>query len=209
MESVTGPALRPPPPGLDLTAFPTWDLPGTRQLRRAHRTTNSPWWFSSSGTGRFDLSAPRGTCYLALTVIAALREVVRADILASKVITADFADKRSVSTLTCPTARKLANTGSARAANFGLTLEISTLDDYVVPQRWAQAFDAHGVGGIRYQTRFSTGADAQGVALFGQAGAATWAPDPAPMSLRDAATRAGLTVAGRPTSVRIVTPPAP
>ncbi|WP_305091850.1 RES domain-containing protein [Prescottella sp. R16] len=45
-------------------------------LLRGHRVANSPWWFASSGGGRFDLALPRGTCYLALDEATAIRETV-------------------------------------------------------------------------------------------------------------------------------------
>ena len=53
------------PPTRPLRNFPACELTGGQPLHRGHRAGNGPWWFSSDGGGRFDLTPPRGTCYLA------------------------------------------------------------------------------------------------------------------------------------------------
>lgn len=63
------PSLRPPP--RSLAGFPTSFSP--RSLVRVGRRTNHTWWFSSDGSGRFDLDSPEGTCYFATDGFAALR----------------------------------------------------------------------------------------------------------------------------------------
>lgn len=45
----------------DLTGFPWAHPPAT--LHRVCRQENGTWWFSSDGSGRFDLGPPEGTCY--------------------------------------------------------------------------------------------------------------------------------------------------
>ena len=66
------PALGAPP--AELSRFPRARLTSDTVLYRAHTRGRSPWWFSSDLSGRFDLLAPHGTCYLATDVETALRE---------------------------------------------------------------------------------------------------------------------------------------
>ncbi|HEY3140297.1 MAG TPA: hypothetical protein VGJ86_04170, partial [Acidimicrobiales bacterium] len=47
------------------------------RLVRVCRRGRDTWWFSSDGSGRFDLAPPHGTCYLATDPIGALREASR------------------------------------------------------------------------------------------------------------------------------------
>lgn len=197
-------ALR--PPARPLRNFPSCELTTVQPLIRGHQAANGPWWFSSSGGGRFDLTPPRGTCYLAFDEDTAIRETVGAALATAGVITSDFAATRRLSTLTVPHAHQLADTCAAKAADFGLTRELASMTPYSVPQEWAAAFDAT-FSGLRYQTRFTTGPHPNAVGLFGPAGEADWPTDPGPESLTAAALRCGFTVAGPPRSVRIVSPP--
>jgi hypothetical protein len=43
-----------------------------------------------------------------------------------------------------------------------------------LPQQWAAAFHAAGMRGVRYESRFSTAARANAVAVFGSGGASDW-----------------------------------
>ena len=54
-----------------------------------HRVRRSAWWFSSDGSGRFDLPVPHGTCYLAEEPLAALLEVTRGLTILSEDFLAD------------------------------------------------------------------------------------------------------------------------
>lgn len=198
-------ALGPPTGPLD--RFPVTTLTPAQTLRRGHRTANGPWWFSSSGGGRFDLTPPRGTCYLAFDEITAIRETVGAALATARVISAAFAAERQLSTLVVPHDHNLADTCADEAADFGLTRELSSMTPYAVPQEWAAAFDATFTG-LRYQSRFTTGPGPNAVALFGEAGEADWPTDPSPESFTAAAHRCDFTVVGPPRSVRIISPPA-
>lgn len=202
------PALGSPP---DVSGFPRSRLRTDHLLYRAHTVGKSPWWFSSDLSGRFDLLPPNGTCYLATDVMAALRERFGHDLVRQGVVTFDAAARTVVSRVRVPSARWLANTCSVRASSFvGLTREISTCPDYELPQAWAAAFFATGRhGGVRYQTRFSTGAGANAVALFDDAGQRDWAGDPSPTPGVQACVTVGIIVAHRPTrrQVRIQPPP--
>lgn len=197
-------ALGPPP--RPLNGFPSRELTAAHPLYRGHRTKNGPWWFSSSGGGRFDLTPPHGSCYLAYDELTAIRETVGASLAATGVISDAFAADRQLSTLAVPHDLCLADVCAEKAADYGLTRELVSMTPYTVPQEWAAAFDAT-FGGIQYQTRFSTGPTPNAVAVFSDGGEATWPPDPNPEPFIAAARRCGFTVASPPRSVRIVSPP--
>jgi len=181
-------------------------LTGRRQVHRGHRRSNGPWWFSSSGGGRFDLAAPRGTCYVAFDEATAIRETVGEALASLGVIAHDFAADRMLSTLRVPGTHELADACADAAAGFGLTRELCSMTPYDVPWAWAAAFDA-GFDGIRYQTRFTPGPAANAAAVFGPAGEASWPVDPRPESFVAAANRCGIAVQPLPRSVRVVVPP--
>ncbi|SDC55720.1 RES family NAD+ phosphorylase [Rhodococcus tukisamuensis] len=200
-------ALR--PPARPLAGFPSCELTTGESLIRGHQAANGPWWFASSGGGRFDLTPPHGTCYLALDEHTAVRETVGAALATAGVISEDFAAARCLSTLAVPHDHWLADTCADKAADFGLTRELTSMTPYAVPQEWAAAFDA-AFAGIQYQTRFTTGPNPNAVGLFGESGEADWPADPSPEPLVVAARRCGFTVASPPRSVRavrIVSPP--
>ncbi|WP_241387695.1 RES family NAD+ phosphorylase [Rhodococcus sp. CH91] len=189
-----------------LIRFPRWRLTRRTSLKRGHRATNGPWWFSSSGDGRFDLRSPRGTCYLAFDDRTAIRETVGESLTSLGVITREFAADRVISTLRVPSSHTLADTCAESAADFGLTRELATMTPYDIPHAWAAALDTD-FDGIRYQTRFTTTPNANAAALFGPAGEADWPADPQPEPLTLAASRCGIAVQTLPRAVRIVEPP--
>jgi len=200
-----------------LAGFPRFALTPSKKLFRAHRRAKSPWWFSSDGTGRFDLTGSRGTCYLADAAAAALREALGESLVKAGVI--DFAelDPRVVSVLRVQSPLSLADTTSPTAANHGITKEISTVS-YSVPQAWARAWahegidgegiDGAGMDGVRYAGRFSTAHRDRCYALFGPAGASSAPADPAPLPAATVAEKSGIRVVNRPRSVTVVDPPA-
>lgn len=61
-------------PSGSLTGFPTVSFGASRVFYRAVTRGRTPWWFGSDGSQRFDLSHPRGTCYVATDVATAIRE---------------------------------------------------------------------------------------------------------------------------------------
>lgn len=109
--------------------------------------------------------------------------------------------------LTVPHEHRLADTVTDDAANFGMTRELATVTPYTIPQRWAAAFDDTGFAGLQYQSRFTTGAAPNAVALFSKAGEADWPIDPEPEPFIVAARRLGFTVTSPPRTVRVVSPP--
>lgn len=195
------------PPSRSLYRFPGATLTTAKPLHRGHSTGNGPWWFASSGGGRFDLNPPRGTCYLAYDELTAIRETVGAALTTTGVISHAFSAGRQLSTLTVPHDHRLADTCADEAADFGLTRELASMTPYAIPQEWAAAFDAT-FAGLQYQTRFTTGPKPNAVGLFGQAGdAVAWPADPNPEPFTAAAQRNGFTVVMPPRSVSIVPPP--
>jgi len=115
--------------------------------------------------GRFDLSSPDGTCYVASSKEAAARELIGPDFIASRKVNAQFVQDRSISTLPLPCKAVLAKLTDQGAFNYGISNELSCAGSYEIGQAWAAAFYAEGFNGIWYRPRFSTGDD-RAVALF-------------------------------------------
>jgi hypothetical protein len=171
-------ALGPPP--ASLAGFPAYALGVETDLFRAHAHGLGPWWFGNDGSGRFDVPAPRGTCYVALDPLSALRERLGPVLGASQSVPESLLEEAVVSRLRLPAACEVADTQDRRAAEFGVTREIETTVPYAVPQAWARAFDEAGLGGVRYGPRFTPG-DSSAVALFGGEGTRDWPVDPDPV----------------------------
>ena len=138
-------------------------LPGCRRGR-------SPWWFGSSGEGRFDLPPPDGTCYLAADELGALLEAVGPDRDGGAVST-EFLAARCLWRLRAPAERRLGDLTARRARGFGITAEIGTLVPYDLPQAWAARLHAAGFQGLVYWLRHDP-ARSEGIALFGPEGGA-------------------------------------
>ncbi|WP_425393442.1 RES family NAD+ phosphorylase [Brevibacterium album] len=146
---------RPPAEGAELSAFPFEQVRQGTLWYRAHRRALGPWFYACSGDGRFDLSDPDGICYLAGSAENAAREVIGPDIMGAGAVPSSFVAQRQVSFLLMPREVKLAHVSCDGAFPFGITGELTTMDDFGVPQQWAEAFHAHGFGGVRYRPRFS------------------------------------------------------
>jgi RES domain len=160
----SAPTLGESPPSL--AGFPTVAPP--KVLVRVCRTGRAAWWFSSDGSGRFDLAPPDGTCYLATDAYAAIREASRLGPVSTGWVAA-----RELRHVTPPDRdARLAATTRQAAGRFGVTTELATILPYDLPRRWAAAFRAHGLDGIRHQLRHDQRARPSGVALFGPAGTA-------------------------------------
>ncbi len=190
-----------PPTDVD-HRFPAARLRRVRWFR-AHRERGGAdggcWYFSSTsvpgGGGRFDLSEPLGTCYLAATALAAARErvarageVVFAHEVAGVVVSAVRADLGRTADLL-----------STRAANHGVTGELSTTTDYGLGQAWAAALHAAGFASIRYQPRFSTDR-VDALAIFGPTGEEPARGRVGRTPVRDVLIAAGYTITDVPRS---------
>lgn len=149
----------------NLAGFPAVGPPAG--LVRVCRATQATWWFSADGSGRFDLSPPAGTCYLATDAYAAIREATRLGPVSTAWVRA-----RELRKVAPPDASaRLAATTRTAAGRFGVTTDLATAVPYDLPRRWAAAFQAQGFDGIRHQLRHDQRARPSGVALFGPAGA--------------------------------------
>jgi hypothetical protein len=155
-----------PPPPAGLAGFPGFRS-SRASLYRIHRARRSPWWFSSDGSGRFDLApaSGRGTCYLAREPAGAFLEVFRFWVLVPE----EEVRVRRIARLPVPPVL-LADCTSGRSRAFGVTGEIHTTADYEMTQLWAAAFAAASFDGVRYLLRHDPGQRLNGVALFGAAG---------------------------------------
>ncbi|MDR0946063.1 MAG: RES family NAD+ phosphorylase [Bifidobacteriaceae bacterium] len=162
-------AQTPPPTGLNLVGFPSAELVTGTSLWRAHRVTRSEWWFASA-PGRFDLPEPRGTWYAADDTATAVREHLRATLIATGAVTARLAQSFHLTKVRLKQRIKCAAVSDNNAAAWGITRELVTMTDYQVTHEWAKAFAQAGFDGIRYGSRFTTG-EPTAWALFGDAGA--------------------------------------
>ena len=176
------PAQGPPGPEVDLHGFPVRRVVCGTVVFRAHRVERGPWWFGSDGTGRFDLVSPRGTCYVAESALVAVRERLGVVLGTLRRVPSAALHGVVVSRLEVVDDVAVANLRAARAAGFGVLNELASMVPYEVPQAWAGALDAAGLGGVRYAARFSTGR-AGAVAIFGPAGdRPSWSVDAAPVA---------------------------
>lgn len=166
-----------PPPSL--AGFPTWQLPVEQALFRVHRRLRNPWYFDSGPHGRFNLSEPRGTCYLAKTAVGAFLETLGRQ---GRLIPQAEADARVLSTLRVPRPLAIADCIAARARAFGITVGIHALEDYTRTRQWALAFAEAGFDGVRYRASHDPRARSIGIAVFGPTGEGNWPfPPPAPI----------------------------
>ncbi len=155
-----------PDPSLKWERFPFREVSSV--LYRVCRKGLEAGWFSSDGSGRFDLRAPHGTCYLATEWPPAVLEVLGGELRGGLVCEEFFAD-RQVS-LVAVRGYRLADTTHAHAATYGATSQLATIAPYEVPHAWAKFFHSLGWSGILYRLRFDPTAPPVGVAIFGDAG---------------------------------------
>jgi hypothetical protein len=161
--------LQPPPddPSV-LQCFPSLDLNSTTSLYRIHRARHGPWFYSSDGTGRFDLPPPNGTCYLADSSICAFIEVFKD----TKPVARADVEARRVATLRVSGGIHLADCTQRAARAFGITATTNASADYTLTHPWAQAFHRSGFGGVRYFLSHDPAQQCIGIALFGATGPA-------------------------------------
>lgn len=165
------------PPVCNLSGFPSTHL-NTDLYRVAGRQPGGgplgPWWFGSSGRGRFDLGPPRGTCYLGLDYLVGLLECIGGSetlTVNGLVIEEDVLRSLVLWSVRYPSPLSAADLVDVRARGLGVTNELCSMTPYTIPQQWAEALADAGHQGILYRTRFDVRPAAGGVAIFGQAGA--------------------------------------
>jgi hypothetical protein len=170
-----------------------------RTLWRIHLEEKGPWWFCRDLECRFDLQAPKGTCYVAEEPLGSFVEVFT-DV---SLVAEEDIERRRLSALHVPGTLRLADCTDEASRGFGCTGEIHTTIDYDLTQRWAQALAASGFDGIRYYVRHDPAQRRVGLALFGDAGEVRHWPDPTTDNIGedlqlDAARRFGIHVLPRP-----------
>lgn len=161
-------------PSTTLDNFPRLTIARNRNLWRVTRKNRSPWWFSSSREGRFDLDSPHGTCYMTVDPLAAVAEVLGSEFV-TRVVPSSFFSARTLWCLKPPGTIRAANMTDSLAYGFGVTAEIGTIVPYDIPQEWARALHSSGYGGVLYQLRHPP-SPRPGLALFGQGGERTSYP---------------------------------
>lgn len=165
------PALPP-----ELAAVPRVDARG-RDLFRMHLRGDpdtgrdrAPFFFSSRSAdsgGRFDLEAPRGTCYLADSRVGAWLETFRAAAL----VDARDVRRRGLTRTRCPRPAMLVDLTAPAAVSAGITLDAHAGEDR--PRTWALADAADRVRaarGVQAWLRHDPAAAAHTIALFDAAG---------------------------------------
>lgn len=181
---------------------------------RPNDADRGAWYFASHATadvteGRFDLTAPHGTCYLASTERGAVFECIGLEHADRGWVDSGLVRGRVLSALPLPHDVRAADATATRAADFRVTNELHAGNVYAITQAWAQVLHDAGFGGVHYEMRFSPGA-ARGLALFGAAGVPNPTPagDPEPSSLREVIENLGIDVIEPPSmaSVRVVSP---
>ena len=217
-------AQQAPVEGVDFAGFPSQNLPTGGTWFRTHRRQEaSPdrgaWHFSSSPagstaptSGRFDLPTPFGTCYLASTATAAVRELTHPFFVKNGWVPATLITGRVVSALGLRQAYVGADVSIAKAAPYRVSSELTTMTDYAITQAWARAFHSVGFGAVLAALRFSPGRD-RGLALFGDSGVPDppWSVATPPTPVADVAEALGIPVVDAPDSDQLTfsEPPQP
>lgn len=190
---------QPPRPEVDYRRFPSRTFKAGSTWYRQHLDSLSPWWFSCSMDGRFDLPAPDGTCYLADSAESAVRERVGPDVAATGHVAVSVLEDRVVSAVALPEEVRAANLDSDRAADrFGVTGELTVMTPYTVTQDWAAVLHRAAFAGVCGRLRF-TPSRHRGLAVFGEAGGRpNWDADPSPIPLVAIGRRMGLIIVEPP-----------
>lgn len=199
------------------------DFPAAGQVDELHRLSEHPgvWWYSQvadvgrDGGGRFDLTGPHGTSYLAHGLDGALVEkLLRAR---SRVVVTERLAELFHATVTVRATPPTAELSASIATGYGLNAEIHTTLDYPTTRRWAHALHRAGWRALRYLLRGDPTARSPGTALFGTAGLRKRAPagmstTVAPLD-RGHAVRLlearGVEVRPIPAAVPVIRPPGP
>lgn len=143
---------------------------------RASDPDGGCWWFASFappavGEGRFDLPAPRGTCYFADDIEAAVRERVgtrwgRRTYLPPVALSGTTVSRVDLTPYL--DGNDLAQADHRDATGY-ITRELYGGAPYPLTQKHAAAFAAAGFAALLYPPRFTLG-QARALALFGDAG---------------------------------------
>jgi hypothetical protein len=154
-----------------LDRFPRRTLRADRKIYRIHRlerlSSNTGWWFSFDGAGRFDpVGTGKGSCYFAARPLGAWVEVYRRQMLLAEAAVLD----RWLMTVQLGRDLRLADLTSRRVLGFGVTASLGADERYDASQAFAADAVGAGLDGIRYLVRHDPAQKLYGIALFGEAG---------------------------------------
>jgi hypothetical protein len=173
------PLGEPPAAAGSLTDHPERALAGTELSRvwRRHLPDGAiravPWWFASAGAdpfagGRFDLSAPAGTCYLATTIAGAVLEAMQVHL--TNLPAAELAARGAVRTEAPAGMPPAADLTDPVGVQVGLTAAVWAGADRPLTQRWAAAFRRDGWWALHGGIHHDLSGTLRGVSLFDHTG---------------------------------------
>ncbi|MGA6162707.1 hypothetical protein [Amycolatopsis magusensis] len=173
-----------PDRSLNWADFPRAEIRSRKTvLYRAARNGRGAWWFCACGRCRFDLAAPRGTCYSSTDRLCGLLECIGMSWCTGPlpVLEISFLQQWTIHAHDVQFTLRLANLTHRGAMGFRITNELSCMPGYELPQQYARLFDdtrgrrgARRFHGVKYRCRFDPGSHAHGVALFGGSGEIDW-----------------------------------
>lgn len=187
-----------PPSRATLRRLPSRRIAGAT-LHRVHRAGRPLWWFSTvdpsdlAASGRFDLPAPNGACYLATTRSTAVLEALQRDFSGGS-LPVSALRRRSVSAVVVPPGSAPAAGLTSRAAvAAGVTVALWADRDRALTQRWAVELHGAGWPALYHGAQHDPTGRGRAVTLFDRAGSdpawgAEW-PEPAVGPLDDPGVR--------------------
>jgi hypothetical protein len=139
----SGPVPRPPDDAEILRSFPKLEVSPGVCVWRVHTTDRKPWYFSEAG--RFGLTSPAGTCYVAQDPMTSICErVIKGRIC----LLPEDLEGKSIREMPMPKLFVLAD--SPQAVRFGIGRSFSTEEPYDRCREWALALHSVGFAGVAY-----------------------------------------------------------
>lgn len=185
---------KPPDGSLPWKRFPRLRLKKERKLYRAAKKGYGAWWFCKCKDCRFDLSCPHGTCYMGMDPVSGVMETIGPDLCGGMppfVLIPKFAKERVIHVRELDKEQYVADLCNRQAASFKVTNELANMTPYREPQAYARLFhqitgprNRRMFHGIRYRSRYDTGAAPRAIALFGDEEEGDWTSEIIPIDER-------------------------
>lgn len=169
----------------DYSGFPSVNFPAGSKWYRNHGSLGA-WYFDGSLGGRFNLSSPNGTFYLANTEEGAFREWVGPGVDPAahrRGIHDSLLRDRWVSFLTLPVAVTAADVSVSDCLLWGMLPKIWSSLPYDTPQEFAKIFHKAQFGGIYTPLQYTP--EQRDIAVFGEEGPRKWAVDSEKVPMSD------------------------
>ncbi len=168
--------LRCPPPGpVALAGLPRERLTGRTLWRVFQRDRSQPWYFAAlhpeapDASGRFDLPAPFGSCYLATTAPAAVLEALQE--YGHGLLPDSALRRRALLRVDAPaSAPAAARLTAARARGLGVTAALWAGEDRACTQAWAVQLHRAGWRAAYHGVAHDPAGRRRAVTLFDRAG---------------------------------------